>query len=486
MAYKVDATLINNLDDPPIEMLNYLINLKQDEQPRLDKLHDYYIGKQAILDRKIDNPHSKNTKVMVNHAKYITDMMTGMITGNPINYVSQDNENLEPLVQTLNKMDTMAHDTELERDLSCYGVAYELLYLSPIDDKTTQEKIALLDPRNTFVVTDDTEDENELFGVYILPKFKLDGSENGAMVSVYTPHKIVQYRTIMGINPGQGNIQAGYPKSIEHYWDAEPITEFKNNKVMQGDFEQQITSIDAYNSLQSDRISDKDAFVDAILLAYGTKIDGDVGKGQMLDGLPPKDEGTSIEWLTKTLDENQTQTLADSTAKDIYEMSNVPNMNDENFAGNVSGQAMRYKLLGLLNTIAGKEQLLIKGLHRRLKLLSNDLSLKAQLNSPSVDVSQIKIQISPNIPVNLTDVVNNIKTADGVIPRLISYGWLPDGYDPQKMVEMMQQQTKDNISNQQEAMGSVESTASVDDDQGGYRDDNSNDKPSESQNVSFR
>lgn len=477
MAYKVDASLIDNLDDPPVELISHLIDLKQNEQEHLNKLHDYYIGKQAILDRKFQNPHSKNTKVMVNHAKYITDMMTGMITGNPINYVSQDNENLEPLVQTLNKMNIMAHDTELERDLSCYGVAYELLYLSPIDDKTTQERIALLDPRYTFVVTDDTEDDNALFGVYILPKQKLDGSDNGCMVSVYTPHKIVQYRTVMGVNPGNGNIQAGYPKYIDHYWGAEPITEYKNNKVMQGDFEQQITSIDAYNSLQSDRISDKDAFVDAILLAYGTAIDGKVEKGQMLDNLPPKDEGTSIEWLTKTLDENQTQTLADSTANDIYEMSNVPNMNDENFAGNVSGQAMKYKLLGLLNTIAGKEQLLIKGLHRRLELLSNDLSLKAQLKTPSVDVSQIKVQISPNIPVNMTDVVNDIKTADGVIPRLITYGWLPDGYDPQKMVEMMQQQSKDNIANQQEAL---ESTASVDDNQGGYRDDNSNDESSES------
>jgi len=249
---------------------------------------------------------------------------------------------------------------------------------------------------------------------------------------------------------------------------------------MQGDYEQSITSIDAYNSLQSDRISDKDAFVDAILLAYGTAIDGKIEKGQMLDNLPPKDEGTSIEWLTKTLDENQTQTLSDSIANDIHEMSNVPNMNDQQFAGNVSGEAMKYKLFGLLNLIAGKEQLLIKGLHRRLQLLQTDLKLKAQ----AVDVSQIKIQISPNIPVNMTDVVSQIKTADGVIPRLITYGWLPDGYDPQKMVDMMHQQSKENIQNQQQAIGaigSIESKASVNDDQGGYRNDQGEDKPSEDQ-----
>ena len=141
-------------------------------------------------------------------------------------------------METLNGMDIMAHDTELERDLSCYGVAYEILYLSRLMIRRPK-KIAP-DPHNTFVVTDDSEDANELFGVYILPKQKLDGSDNGAMVSVYTPHKIVQYRTISGFSPLAGNIQAGYPKFIGQFWGAEPITEYKNNEQMQRDFEQQL------------------------------------------------------------------------------------------------------------------------------------------------------------------------------------------------------------------------------------------------------
>lgn len=470
MAYKVDATLIDDLDNPPIELLNNLIDLKQQEVERLNRLHDYYVGKHDIFERTFSNSQSKNNKVMVNHAKYITDMITGMITGNPITYVAQDGKSIDDIVEAFANMDIVTHDTALERNLSIYGVAYELNYLSPIDEQTTEEHIALLDPRNTFVVTDDSEDANELFGVYMLPKRKLDGSDNGYLVSVYTAHNLIQYRTISGAKPDEGNLQAGYPITTSHYWGDEPITEYQNNEQMQGDFEQQISLIDSYNSLQSDRISDKDAFVDAILLGYGLSIAGKLEKGQMLDDLPPKDEGASIEWLTKTLDENATQTLADSITNDIHEMSNVPNMNDKDFAGNISGEAMKYKLFGLLNLISGKEQLLHKGLRRRLQLLQNDLKLKEQ----DVDVSNVKIQIMPNIPVNMTDTIANIKNADGIIPRLVTYSWLPDGYDPQQLAEMMQEQTDTQIANQRKAMGdNQESTASVNDDQGGFRDDSS-------------
>lgn len=47
-----------------------------------------------------------------------------------------------------------------------------------------------------------------------------------------------------------------------------PIIEYKNNKEGFGDFEQQITLIDAYNTLMSDRVNDKDQFIDALLILY--------------------------------------------------------------------------------------------------------------------------------------------------------------------------------------------------------------------------
>ncbi|GEO70529.1 spp1 family phage portal protein [Levilactobacillus acidifarinae DSM 19394] len=468
MAFKIDAALLKDLDNPPVELLKDLMNKQDSRVARFDKLDNYYLGKHAIMDRTLSSNQAHDNRVMVNYAKYVTDMVVGMMTGRPITYVAQDGGPVDPITRAFTRMDIAAHDTDLEHDLSCYGVAYEMLYLHVVDATTTEERIATLDPRRTFVVTDDSEDENYLFGVYWVPKFKLNGTEDGALVSVYTPHSLIQYRTVSGHIVDGSNNAEGYPRYSSHYWGSEPITEVLNNRQQQGDYEQLISQIDAYNSLQSDRITDKDNFVDAILLAYGTAIEGNLAKRKMLDDLPAKDEGTSIEWLTKTLDESQQQVLADSITADIHEMSNVPNMNDENFAGNVSGEAMKYKLFALLNLISSKEPLLKKAIRRRLELMQNMLNLKEQ----NVDVTDIKIQFTLNIPINMSDVITNIKNADGIIPRLISYGWLPDDYDPKKLVELMKEQTADQIKTQKEAMGGEPQAPDTDnDEQEGFRDD---------------
>lgn len=470
MAFKIDATLLDDPDNPPLELLRYLITEQQQRISRFNTLHDYYQGKHDILNRSFTST-KHDAHIMVNHAKYITDMLTGMIMGNPITYVAQDGKSIDAITDAFSRMNITAHDTRLEQNLSCYGVAYEMPYLHVVNESKTEERMAILDPRYTFLVTDDTEDAQPLFGVYLVPKKDLEGSEAGYLVTVYGPTKQTQYRTFWGYNLDVGNLKPGYPKSSPHRWGDVPIIEYLNNDDEQGDFEQQISLVDAYNSLQSDRVSDKDAFVDAVLLGYGTAIEGKLEKGQMLDGLPPKNEGTSIEWLTKTLDETATQTLADSITNDIHEMSNVPNMNDKDFAGNISGEAMKYKLFGLLNLISIKEQALMIGLRRRLALMQNMMRIKSQ----DVDITDVKIQITPNIPVNMSDTINNIKNADGIIPRVMTYGWLPGNYDPAKMTELMQEQTKQQLQNQKSVLGD-ESTANTDDEQEGYRDDSSDDQ----------
>ncbi|WP_263852050.1 phage portal protein [Levilactobacillus bambusae] len=335
--------------------------------------------------------------------------------------------------------------------------------MKKLDEKTTEEHIAALDPRHTIVITDDTEDETELIGIYLQPKRKLDGTDNGYLISVYTPINLIQYRTRAGHNLSDSNLM-NEATVTPHRWGSEPITEFYNNGQRQGDFEQLIPLIDAYNSLQSDRITDKDEFVDAILLAYGTDIDGELSKGQMLDGLP---SDAKIEWLTKSLEEGDVQTLADSIKNDLHEMANVPNMTDKDFAGNISGEAMKYKLFGLLNLISVKSQYLKRGLHRRLQLMQNMMLVKQQ----DVDITDVRIQLTPNIPVNMTDTISNIKTADGIIPRDITYSWLPDGYEPQKVIELMDEQTAKQVKTQKTALGGNEFNTNVDqDEQEGYRD----------------
>lgn len=452
----VDTSLFgqdgNTLDDPSWKIINHAVDKLMAERPRLQKLSDYYDGKQDIQKRLFrNNETTKNIKVTVNHAKYITDMNVGFMTGNPVKYTAAQGKNMDAILEEMDTMDLQKHDTELEKDCSVMGYGYEILYLKelpePINGQRVQTKVECIDPRAVVMVTDDTVEHEPLFAIYVQEKYDLDGRQNGYLITAYTKSNVIKYRTEEGYY-----INEYTPKTVEpHYFGDVPIIEYRNNEERQGDFEQEISLIDAYNTIQSDRVSDKEAFVDALLIFYGFGIseeDQEDLRHGFIDNAPSKSDGASAEWLVKTFDEGQIELLKKSLEDDIHKTSYVPNMNDQNFMGNVSGEAMKFKLFGLLNMVATKTRYFTEGLRKRLRLLQNVLAVRGQV----ADVTGCSIKITPNIPVNLSEAVSNVVAADGHIPREIAYSWLPDIDDPKEVNEMMQEQTAQSIKNQQQAM----------------------------------
>ena len=69
-------------------------------------------------------------------------------------------------------------------------------------------------------------------------------------------------------------------EAVPHYLEEIPVVEYQNNKLAAGDFEMQIPLIDAYNALMSDRVTDKEQFIDAILAIYGTLLADDETEGE--------------------------------------------------------------------------------------------------------------------------------------------------------------------------------------------------------------
>lgn len=342
----VDTSLFgqdgNTLDDPSWKIINHAVDKLMAERPRLQRLSEYYDGKQDIQKRLFrNNETTKNIKVTVNHAKYITDMNVGFMTGNPIKYTAAQGKNMDAILEEMDTMDLQKHDTELEKDCSVMGYGYEILYLKelpePINGQRVQTKVECIDPRAVVMVTDDTVEHEPLFAIYVQEKYDLDGRQNGYLITAYTKSNVIKYRTEEGYY-----INEYTPKTVEpHYFGDVPIIEYRNNEERQGDFEQEISLIDAYNTIQSDRVSDKEAFVDALLIFYGFGINeedqADLRSG-FINNAPSKSDGASAEWLVKTFDEGQIELLKKSLEDDIHKTSYVPNMNDQNFMGNVSGR----------------------------------------------------------------------------------------------------------------------------------------------------
>lgn len=437
MAIAIDRELAGDINNPSVAVLKYCIEQHQKELERFDKLSDYYDGKHEVLERKLDNENTKNNKVMVNHAKYVTDMNVGFLVGNPISYSSGDNNNLDSILESFEEMDIVSHDTELEKDLSVFGKGLELLYLRkvPGNETKTEIRIKVIDPRGIFLVTDDTIEKNPLFAVHYYKKYDLDGKMTGWLLNIYT-FKAIITRKSKDLTLSESVII----KALPQYFGGVQVIEYRNNEEKQGDFEQAISLFDAYNVLQSDRISDKEAFIDALLIIYGFKLEGNIADG-LIEAPGKGEDGAGAEWLTKTFDESQVQLLSKSIEDNIHKVTYVPNMNDENFAGNISGEAMKYKLFGLLQLMSIKSRYMTKGLRQRLQLMANMMNVKGG----NVDVSGAKIKIKPNLPINTSDIIDQIVKAIDILPLETLLSWLPDIDDPKEEIKKLIEQKKQNI-----------------------------------------
>ena len=121
-------------------------------------------------------------------------------------------------------------------------------------------------------------------------------------------------------------------------------------------------------------------------------------------------EGSKVYFLTKDAVDTEQENAKNRIVNDIHKFSRVPNMSDENFANNVSGVAMRYKLLGLENVCAIKERKFKRGLQNRLWLISNILNIKT-----GTALQDIKITFKRNIPSNELEVANMINNLRGLV-----------------------------------------------------------------------
>ena len=424
---------------PTPEILEYCIKQHQGTLARLNKLSDYYDGKQDISNRTFGNPNIPNHKIVANHAKYIVDIATGFLVGNPIAYSGSQ---VDKILDEYSRMDIISHDTELEKDLSVFGIGYELMYLAPVDEGDTEIRIKSIDPRGIFVVTDDTVDKNPLFGVHYQQRFKLDGSLNYYLINVYTEDKIFTYHA-KGLSKGQMTLF----EESEHYFGAVPVVEYRNNEERQGDFEQQISQFDAYNLLQSDRINESEQRVNSILFIKGFTLGEDNLTHDSIIETTEKD--SDLKWLIKEIKEADNEVLRKSLLDDIHKFSYIPSMTDEHFAGNVSGEAMKYKLFGLLQLLSIKTRYMSKSLRKRLELMRNILNTKGS----NIDISDVKITFKPNLPINTNDLASIINQLKGILPLETLIGWLPDIDDPAEQLQKLEEEQSKSIQNQQQALG---------------------------------
>ena len=453
--YNRDKYRESGIDRRQLETL--ITKHRSDAFPKLQKCMEYYEGRHAIeLKERTDG--APNNKTVCNHAKDISDTASGYFMGSPITY-DHDDSKLEQLLEAFDKADVDDTDQDNALSQSICGIAHDYTYI-----KEGESYLATvnLDSRHTFLVYDDTIEQNELFGVYY--DVIRDDVNNTVRYEalVCDDENITRFILYPSGNVDDRNLKAleitGDP--TPHNLGYVPITEYKNNKFGIGDFESQIGLIDAYNTLMADRINDKEQFIDSILVLYGAVLGDDDDETEKAQKQLKRRKllempiDARAEYLSRTLDEASVETLRRALKEDIYTLSHVPNLTDEHFAGNSSGVAMEYKLLGLEMLTKVKERYYRKGLRKRIRMFCHFLGLK----QIELDAGATVPNFSRSLPRNVMEIAQIISMLQGNVSQKTLIKLLPFVEDPDEEVEAAKEEAAERVRMQQEMFAEQEGT----------------------------
>ena len=125
-------------------------------------------------------------------------------------------------------------------------------------------------------------------------------------------------------------------------------------------------------------------------------------------------------------------------------------MTDENFGGNQSGEAMKYKLFGLEQRTAIKEGLFRKGLRRRYKLIGQIMSINRELNSDAIQ--DLTFTFTRNIPKSVKDEMDMYLQAGGQISQQSLMSLVSFIDNPQQEMERIENEEDIQIQKSDERM----------------------------------
>lgn len=413
--------------------LNKLIQVfESDIQPNIIQCKQYYLGEQG-----------EDGTVVCNHAKDIADTAAGYFLGNPIVYKAKDGKKIDELTDALEFADVDSVDQDNALMLSIAGRSYEYWYA---DEGEAELAVQPLDPEHTFIVYDTTIVHKKLFGVYYY--YKIDDSAQSQDPKTYVmtvTDKVIKNWVLNGDIEVESSEEG-------HNIGLIPLLEVRNNKFCVGDFQQQIPLIDAYNEMTGDRVKDKEQFIDSILVLYGAIMgDTEDETDEALSDLKKRkllelDSDARAEYLTRTLDEGGMEVLRTALKEDIYTFSHVPNLTDKNFAGNSSGVAMEYKLLGLEMLTKTKERWYRRMLHDRLHVLQAFYGKKNQ----AIDPHNIEATFSRGLPKNIAELAGIIATLSGTVSKKTLISQLPFVQNPDDEIKAVEKENEEAIKKQQE------------------------------------
>lgn len=374
-----------------LEVMSNALPIHNQNRREIDYLYNYVSGDQPILYRVKDvRPEIKND-VVENHALEVVRFMTAQSYGEPIQYVSVNDETgmsgeIDKLNDYMRTIDKSYYDILIGDWQSTCGTAYRETWSIRKEDTEDGEpslRIDCPDPRDNFIVYYSGK------GKKPLASFSRCFDENDEEYWLCTTNKRVFEIKGEKIESDTTN---GHGRIL--------LVEYPNNVRRLSDVEITITMTDAMNKIQSNRVDGIEQFVQSFIKFVNCEIDeNEFLKMCKLGAITVKTANASmpadVGMITSQLDQQQTQTSKDDLYKNMLIIQGMPSR--EQNTGGDTGQAVYLRNGWDFAEQRAKidEPVTIKSEKEFLRIVLNILKTKQQI-SPDLKISDIDVKITRN------------------------------------------------------------------------------------------
>lgn len=401
------------------ELLQDIISNTKKDRDRMHKLYQRYnvdeegpeIFNRNLIDYDLDSARVQRLDDKVNNQlnnafdAEIVDTKIGYMFGHPISYgYDKDggkNEKVDSLIEDFNLRNNIEDkDSEFGLIAAVCGKAARMAYV----DLKGDFRIKNIDPWNVIFIGDDIQEPD-----YSIRLYKEDGKE---YAEFYDEKDIWYFSSDKGWE---------FEDVQPHLFDFNPLFGVENNRDQKGDAEKIYSLINAYDRTLSDASNEIEQYRLAYLILKGLGADGDtlesLKKGGIIELLGDNDE---VKYLTKDINDTMIENHLNRLEENIMRFAKSVNFSDESFGGNITGVAMKYKLMALENKCITMERKFVASLRYQYKVLFSAWSKLHGMKED--DYLKVFYSFKRNLPDNLLEEAQVQQQLKGLVSETTRLG----------------------------------------------------------------
>ena len=430
---------------------------KKNIAPKYRKYQRLYENKHKILSRPKRDENKPNNRIANDFFSQIIDNTVGYFLGNPIilNYTepkaAKKPVEVDPVdvgVELSDIEDTAVQDTldsicaendkddlfiEWGKEAMIKGLSHVLVY----QNEESKTRLMRVSPEDCIIVYKNSSTHEAKWKIRL---YDIDTEDTKKTTHYAEVYDATGYDIFTSTEESTGAKKSrkisGYTlkERVDHIYGRIPIVTVYNNEEQMSDLERIETLVNDYDKVLSDMSNEFEAFRNAYLMLKNMVAGSDALKKLKEEGILEIMENGDAKFLVKEIQTDAVENHLDRLEKNIYKFSQVPDLSDENFAGNLSGIAIRFKLFGLETKCIIKERKMEKAIKELFRVMYAPLRV---LTGHNPDVLNLKIEFTRNIPNNIAEMVDTVCKLEGKVDKETLLALLPFIDNPKEVLEKL-------------------------------------------------